>query len=193
MATGDCRTAVRYTPGTWLGLVRSGTVVLLGPDTDRALVDSLWRLLAGKPEIHEVLDAVTSASGGSLARLPWFGIVGLRGSLQVFLRGGIDLEVRPEGDGQGAVALSGRDVTTWTERRFASAAGFSVAIPGADRAGAAGTAAAQLPLGDGVVLLQGLHCDLTGLGNAGAVTGAAAADAAVDEQLLAAAEADIAS
>ena len=97
MAPASRTAAVSYTPGTWLGVVRSGTVVLLRPDTDRALVDSLWTLLAGSPELPEVLDAVTSASGGPLARLPWFGIVGLRGSLQVFLRGGIDLDVRLDG------------------------------------------------------------------------------------------------
>lgn len=193
MAPADRRGDVSYTPGTWLGVVRSGTVVLLRPDTDRALVDSLWTLLAENPETHEVLDAVTSASGGSLARLPWFGIVGLRGSLQVFLRGGIDLEVTPLGSGEDAVALSGRDVTTWTERRFASAEGFRVAIPDARPAGAA--APAPLPLGDGVVLLQGLYCDLTGKGTAGIVSDAPGADVAavpVDDQLLAAAEADIA-
>ncbi|WP_346960124.1 FHA domain-containing protein [uncultured Arthrobacter sp.] len=217
MAPASRTAAVSYTPGTWLGVVRSETVVLLRPDTDRALVDSLWTLLAGSPEIPEVLDAVTSASGGPLARLPWFGIVGLRGSLQVFLRGGIDLNVRL--DGGESVELSGRDVTTWTERRFAAPDGFSVAVP--EAAYAAGTAAAAqagpLPLGDGVVLLQGLHCALTGDGSSAdvpvaaapdsaatdsaapdstapgaAVPAAAATVAAGDEQLLAAAEADIA-
>jgi hypothetical protein len=192
MAPASRTATVSYTPGTWLGVVRSGIVVLLRPDTDRALVESLWTLLAGNPEIPEVLDAVTSASGGSLARLPWFGIVGLRGSLQVFLRGGIDLDVRL--DGGESIALSGRDVTTWTERRFAAPDGFSIAVP--EAALAAGTAAfapaAPLPLGEGVVLLQGLHCALAGDGTSAAMPVAAAPVAAGDEQLLAAAEADIA-
>lgn len=191
MAPAD-RQAVSYTPGTWLGVVRSGTVVLLRPDTDRALVDSLWTLLGENPEIHEVLDAVTSASGGPLARLPWFGIVGLRGSLQVFLRGGIDLEVTPEGAGGAPVALSGRDVTTWTERRFASAQRFSVAIPDAGPAGNQAEAPAPLPLDDGVVLLQGLYCELTGNGTAAAMPEAVMPAAPADDRLLAAAEADIA-
>ncbi|MGO4122728.1 FHA domain-containing protein [Arthrobacter sp. YAF16] len=203
MASANRPGDVSYTPGTWLGVVRSGTVVLLRPDTDRALVDSLWTLLAGDPEIHEVLDAVTSASGGSLARLPWFGIVGLRGSLQVFLRGEIDLEVRL--DGGESVALSGRDVTTWTERRFAAAENFSVDIPAATATAPAGA----LPLGDGVVLLQGLSCGLSANPSAAAVRPDAAPhiavpdgvptalpgavpEAAVEDQLLAAAEADIA-
>ena len=157
--------ATRYTPGSWLGVVRSGTVVLLRPDTAPALVDSLWELLATGPEALEVLDAVSSASGGSLARLPWFAIVARRGSTQVFLRGEIDLTVDMP---SGPVDLSGREVTTWTERRFAAADGFSLTVPGVDAAGNSGPvrasgAAADLPLADGVVLLQGLRVDFTGI------------------------------
>ena len=127
MMASNPAAAARYTPGSWLGVVRSGTVVLLRPDSAPALVDSPWELLATGPEVHEVLDAVSSASGGSLARLPWFAIVAGRGSLQVFLRGGIDLTVDLP---SGPVELSGREVTTWTERRFAAADGFSLAVPG---------------------------------------------------------------
>ena len=53
------------------------------------------------------------------------------GSIQVFLRGEIDLTVDLPA---GPVELSGRDVTTWTERRFAKAGGFSLTVPGAAEA-----------------------------------------------------------
>lgn len=211
MMASNPAAAARYTPGSWLGVVRSGTVVLLRPDTAPALVDSLWELLATGPEAHEVLDAVSSASGGSLARLPWFAIVARRGPIQVFLRGEIDLTVDLP---SGPLELSGREVTTWAERRFAVANGFSLSVPAADTAGNSG-AAADLPLADGVVLLQGLRVDFTGAAvpavpsipaaastavvadpaaaDAGAAAGAAAIDdAAVDDEVLAAAEADIA-
>lgn len=184
MAPANRPAELSYTPGTWLGVVRSGTAVLLRPDTDRGLLDSLWALLARNPEIHEVLDAVTAASGGSLARLPWFGIVGFHGALQVFLRGEIDLDVRL--DGGESVALSGRDVSTWTERRFMTAEEFSLAIPGAAAPQDAGVLTRRLPLGDGVVLLEGLRW-----GRTGDVTALPEA-AVVDDQLLAAAEADVA-
>ncbi|MDQ0757083.1 FHA domain-containing protein [Arthrobacter sp. B3I4] len=202
MAAADRPARVSYTRGDWFGVVRSGTVVLLRPDTDPALLDSLWALLAKAPQIHEVLDAVTAASGGSLARLPWFGIVELRGSLQVLLRGDIDLTVRLAG---GKTAeLSGRDVSTWTERRFPAAEGFDVDLP--DAGPAAGTSS-RLPLGEGAVFLRGLHCELAGGESASAGTAApaaaaadesetaastAASEAAADDQLLAAAGADIA-
>ncbi|MDZ4354545.1 MAG: FHA domain-containing protein, partial [Arthrobacter sp.] len=201
------------TPGSWRGVVRSGTGVLLRPDSAPALVDALWELLATGPEAHEVLDAVSSASGGSLSRLPWFAIVASRGPIQVFLRGEIDLTVDLP---SGPVDLSGREVTTWTERRFAAADGFSLTVPGADSAGSSGTAA-DLPLTDGVVLLRGLRVDFTGaavrapvaavpakgatatvaagLAAADTVTAAhdeAAHDEAVEDEVLAAAEADIA-
>ncbi|MDP9981487.1 hypothetical protein J2W14_000867 [Pseudarthrobacter oxydans] len=217
MMASNPAAAARYTPGSWLGVVRSGTVVLLRPDTAPALVDSLWELLATGPEAHEVLDAVSSASGGSLARLPWFAIVARRGPIQVFLRGEIDLTVDLP---SGPLELSGREVTTWAERRFAAANGFSLTVPAADTAGNSGAArtsgaAADLPLADGVVLLQSLRVDFTGAAvpavpsipataatavvadpaasDAGAVAEAAATDdAAVDDEVLAAAEADIA-
>ena len=207
MASSNPAAAARYTPGSWLGVVRSGTVVLLRPDSAPALVDSLWELLATGPEAHEVLDAVSSASGGSLARLPWFAIVAHRGSIRVFLRGEIDLTVDLP---SGPVELSGREVTTWTERRFTAADGFSLTVPGAGTAGVPG-AGADLPLADGVVLLQGLRVDFTGAAIpvatpavpamaapaaaaelAAVDTGTAAQDkAAVEDEVLAAAEADI--
>ncbi|HEX9087374.1 MAG TPA: hypothetical protein VF867_07620, partial [Arthrobacter sp.] len=176
MMASNPAAAARYTPGSWLGVVRSGTVVLLRPDSAAALVESVWQLLATSPQVHEVLDAVTAASGGSLARLPWFAIVDSRSSLQFFLRGEIDLTVDLP---SGPVELSGRDVTTWTERRFATAAGFRLTVPEAE-AEAAGAPGARLdlPLTDGVVLLQGLRVEFAG-------------PAATDE-VLAAAEADIA-
>jgi hypothetical protein len=160
MASSNAPAAARYTPGSWLGVVRSGTVVLLPPDTSPVLVGSLWELLATGPEVHEVLDAVTSAAGVSLSRLPWFGIVDARNAMQVFLRGGIDLSVQLTA---GPVELSGRDVTTWTERRFPKAAGFAVGIPAAASGpGGSDGSTLELPLGDGVVLLQGLRVDLSG-------------------------------
>lgn len=136
-----------YTPGTWFGVVRAGTAVLLAPGTPPALVDSLWELLGGEPEVHDVLHAVTSASSGSLAQLPWFGIVDMRDSLRVFLRGDIELTADLAA---GPVELNGSDVTTWTERRLSEPERYTVTVPG-DAAGAA-----ELPLGEGVVLLQSL-------------------------------------
>ncbi|MBT2595429.1 FHA domain-containing protein [Arthrobacter sp. ISL-72] len=148
--------ASSYTPGTWFGVVRSGTVVLLTPATPPSLVRSLWELLGGEPEVHEVLHAVTSASSGSLAQIPWFGIVDFRESLRVFLRGDIELTAHLAA---GPVELNGSDVTTWTERRLSEPEWYTVSVP-AGAPGGPGTAelppGAGLPLGEGVVLLQSL-------------------------------------
>src|SRR6478609_4476030 len=140
-------TGASYVPGSWLGVVRSGTAVLLGPESPAELAGALWELLAARPEPHEVLAAVTSSSGGSLARIPSFGILDFNGSLRVFLRGNLDLRVEQPG---GAVDLDGRDVTTWNERRFV--------VPGMCRLDIAdgGGDQPELPLGEGVVLLQAL-------------------------------------
>jgi hypothetical protein len=141
-------TATSYVPGTWLGIVRGRTAVLLGPDTPPALAGAVWDLLGTDPEVHEVLHAVTSSSGGSLAQMPSFGILDATGPLRVFLRGDLDLAVDlPDG----SVELDGRDVTTWNERRFVLPGSCRLAIPAAGPAGQP-----ELPLGEGVVLLQSL-------------------------------------
>lgn len=141
-------TGTSYVPGTWLGIVRGCTAVILGPDSPPALAGAVWDLLGTGPEVHEVLHAVTSSSGGSLARIPSFGILEATGPLRVFLRGDLDLAVElPDG----RVELDGRDVTTWNERRFALPGACRLAIPAAGPAGQQ-----ELPLGEGVVLLQSL-------------------------------------
>lgn len=143
-----------YSPGSWIGVVRSGMAVLLRPEADPALVHSLWGLLGNSPEVHEVLHAVTSASGESLAQIPSFGIVDFKHSLRVFLRGDIELTAHLT---EGPVDLNGRDVTTWTERHLADPQWYTVKAPGGNAGGA------ELPLADGVVLLQGLRMDREGV------------------------------
>ncbi|NUP58064.1 MAG: hypothetical protein HOQ06_01120, partial [Pseudarthrobacter sp.] len=158
-----------YTPGTWLGVVRSRTAVLMGPGTPADLAGAVWDLLAGRPAVHEVLAAVTGSSGGSLASIPPFGILDFDGPLRVFLRG--DLELTMDSP-DGPVRLDGRDVTTWNERRFA--------VPGACRLvieDAGGPGQPELPLGEGAVLLQALALN-THNGPAAVGPAAAAAPAA---------------
>lgn len=147
-------TGASYIPGTWLGVVRSRTAVLLGPGLPAELAGAVWELLAGRPEPHEVLAAVTSGSGGSLTQLPSFGILDFNGPLRVFLRGDIDLIVEQPG---GAVDLDGRDVTTWNERKFVVPGRCRLAAAsGSTGTGQAGKYHPELPLGEGVVLLQSL-------------------------------------
>lgn len=142
-----------YVAGTWLGVVRANTVVLLGPGTSPALVQSLWELLEHAPEVHEVLHAVTSSFGVSLAQIPSFGIVDSGDALRIFLRGDLDLTVRLPG---GPVDLNGRDVTTWTERRLDTPEWYRLTVAGD------GQPRPALPLSEGVVLLESLTVSLTG-------------------------------
>ncbi|MCO4274378.1 FHA domain-containing protein [Pseudarthrobacter sp. HLT3-5] len=142
-----------YVAGTWLGVVRANTVVLLGPGTPPALGQSLWELLEHAPEVHEVLHAVTSSFGVSLAQIPSFGIVDSGDALRIFLRGDLDLTVQLPG---GTVDLNGRDVTTWTERRLDTPEWYRLTVAGDGQPGPA------LPLSEGVVLLESLTVSLTG-------------------------------
>ncbi|YCH09745.1 hypothetical protein ACTAQJ_09330 [Arthrobacter sp. alpha11c] len=150
----------RYQRGDWFGVVRQGTVVLLGPDTSHALIDSVWELLASAPEAHEVLHEVTEAFGVSLSRIPPFGIIDSKDALRVFLRGDLELVVKMSA---GEEVLSGRDVTTWTERRLTAADSYSLRIGSGSRSPSApsnlaktSTPDGSLPLGEGVVLLASL-------------------------------------
>lgn len=160
-----------YVPGTWHGIVRSRTAVLLGPDTPPELVHSLWELLESGPEVHELLHAVTSSFGVSLAQIPPFGIVDFNDSLRVFLRGDIDLTVQLAA---GPVELHGRDVTTWAERNLAAPEWYRISVPGSAGPGSlvpgSDTAAPALPLQEGVVLLQSLTVGLDGTAEAAAAT-----------------------
>ncbi|WP_026547127.1 FHA domain-containing protein [Paenarthrobacter nicotinovorans] len=141
----------RYQQGDWFGVVRNGTVVLLGPDTPHALIDTVWGLLESAPEAHEVLHEVTDAFGVSLSRIPPFGIIDAKDALRVFLRGDLELLVQFE---SGAEQLTGRDVTTWTERRLAGATSYSLRIGGGS---ASDMPLNSLPVAEGVVLLSALE------------------------------------
>ncbi len=158
--------ANNYVPGMWHGIVRSRAAVLLGPDTPPPLVHSLWELLESGPEVHELLHAVTSSFGVSLAQIPPFGIVDFKDSLRVFLRGDIDLTVQLPA---GPVELHGRDVTTWAERHLAAPEWYRLSVPGSHVPGT-DTAGPGLPLQEGVVLLQVLTVGLDGTAEAAAAT-----------------------
>ncbi|WP_314192780.1 hypothetical protein [uncultured Arthrobacter sp.] len=168
--------AASYVPGGWLGLIRSGTAVILDPATPAPLVSTVWDLLAKGPDASEVLHAVAGGFGAPLSASPWFGIIGFSDSLRVFLRGEIDLTVQLP---SGPVNLDGRNVTTWTERWLDAPEWFSVAVPEAASAQsgpsvsgpvagmpAAALPVAELPVVEGAVLLQSLRVSVTGPGGA---------------------------
>ncbi|WP_416404292.1 FHA domain-containing protein [Arthrobacter sp. LFS091] len=183
MASSNHRSPARYQHGEWFGVVRGGTVVLLGPDTPHALIDTVWELLASAPEAHEVLHEVTEAFGVSLSRIPPFGIIAATDALRVFLRGELELLVHLE---EGQERITGRDVTTWTERRIADARGYSLRIDSStgplDQSSLSGAALNSFPLAEGVVLLASLDVQLgTAAGRAVAEADAEAVAIAVPE------------
>ena len=145
--------AASYVPGGWLGLIRSGTAVILDPATPAPLVSTVWDLLENSPDAAEVLHALTGGFGAPLSASPWFGIIGFSDSLRVFLRGDIDLTVQLP---SGPVNLDGRNVTTWTERWLEAPEWFSVSTPGA------ASLLSELPVVEGAVLLQSLRVSVAG-------------------------------
>ncbi|WP_227878656.1 FHA domain-containing protein [Arthrobacter dokdonensis] len=174
-----------YRTGHWLGIVRSGAVIVLEAGTDPAAVGKLWEYLGGTtPTIHGVLSAVTEIFGTDLTGMPPFGILVASDRLHVILRGGMSLAVETGGAQDG---VSGRDVTTWSERSLALPDSLVLTLDGGlPEEGAA----PGLPVGEAVVLMSELRRGVPA--GTGAVSGSdegapiqAANDAGPDEAALA--------
>ncbi len=147
-----------YRPGRWLGIVRSGSVIVMEAGTDPSTVDQLWEYLGrDTPTIHGVLNAVTSHFGPDLTGMPQFGILVATDRLHVILRGGLSLAVETAGVPD---TVSGRDVTTWSERSLALPDSLVLTLDG-ETPGAPGLP--LLPLGEAVVMLSALRRAVPGL------------------------------
>ncbi|ALV44630.1 hypothetical protein MB46_02945 [Arthrobacter alpinus] len=136
-----------YNTGSWLGIVRSGSLIVLEGQTNPAIVAELWDFLGQEPTIHGVLNEVTEKFGTGLTGMPHFAIVVQSDRLHAILRGNITLVARTA---DGIETVSGRDVTTWSERSLPLADSIELtldeSIPVEDTL--------TLPLGEGVVRLQ---------------------------------------
>lgn len=137
-----------YRSGSWLGVVRSSTVLILSQATPPAMVRSLWEFLGSAPDITDILNRVTSGFGTNLTGMPAFAIITLNKGSNAVLRGDMDLTV-VSAEGAESV-ISGRNMTTWTERAVGEFSSLDLVI------GAAPAGSVLLPLTEGVVLLGGL-------------------------------------
>ncbi|MDJ0317091.1 FHA domain-containing protein [Arthrobacter antibioticus] len=141
--------STQYSTGSWLGIVRSGSVIILEAQTDSATVNYLWEYLGQKPTIHGVLNEVTEKFGTGLTGMPDFAVVVQSDRLHAILRGDITLLAHTE---NGTEIVSGRDVTTWSERSLPLAESIELTMAEPDSY----STALVLPLGEGVVALQSL-------------------------------------
>lgn len=137
-----------YSPGSWFGLLTPAAAVIvpgsLGADAARAV----HRAVTSGGGFPAILDALATASGGSFTHLPDFGVAVQEGSrLRIAVRGGV--EARAAGE-----AISGADVSTWTERVVDADAGVELRVPGARH-----DALGMLPAVDAMVL-----CDIVVVG-----------------------------
>jgi hypothetical protein len=138
-----------YRTGSWLGIVRSGSVIVLEGQTDPALVGELWDYLGQEPTIHGVLNEVTEKFGTGITGMPRFAIVVQSDRLHAILRGNITLLAHTA---DGTETVSGRDVTTWSERSLPLADSIELTL---DETGLPEDTL-SLPLAEGVVRLQSL-------------------------------------
>lgn len=139
-------TELSYGPGNWLGVVRANTVIVLDERTGNRLIAELWDFLAGRPQVDEVLNRVTSGFGTELTGMPAFGIITFGERPRAILRGEMTLTASA---GNTRLEVSGREVTTWSERSLPDAEVFELRL-------ADDGAEPVLPLSEGVVRLSRL-------------------------------------
>ncbi|WP_285726604.1 FHA domain-containing protein [Psychromicrobium xiongbiense] len=137
---------IAYRSGSWLGIVRGTTVVILSQNTLPAAMAELWDFLQDAPPVHEVLNRVTASFGTELTGMPPFGLISWADQGRVVLRGDMTLRAA-DGD---APLVSGRDVTTWSERALSLDTPWILELA-EPRGGSI-----DMPLGEGVVLLSRL-------------------------------------
>lgn len=135
---------LRYGAGNWLGVVRANTVIVLDERTESRVLVELWDFLAGDPQVDEVLNRVTSGFGTELTGMPAFGILTFGEHPRVILRGDMTLAATT---GISRVDVSGREVTTWSERSLPDAERLELRF-------SASGAELMLPLSEGVVRLS---------------------------------------
>lgn len=168
-----------YRAGDWLGIVRANTVIVLEPRTEAQVLADLWEFLAQKPKIDEVLTKVTAGFGTELTGMPAFGIFTFDERPRAILRGEMELIATA---GSHRMEVSGREVTTWSERSLPEAELFELRLAGEE-------SAAVLPLSEGVVRLSMLLVGVAELAPArllaaeGSVAEDPAAGGPVDEGL----------
>lgn len=144
---------ITYAPGEWNVILRSGTLVVLPPDTRHTITTGIWEALAESRNLEVALRAVTKAFDADLTSMPPFAIASLQRRLHVMVRGQITIRSR---SGDAETEISGAHVTTWNEQVLDDTDALDI--------GFSGTASldGQLPLEAGVVRTSGLAVSFAG-------------------------------
>ncbi|MDF2442931.1 MAG: hypothetical protein JWR01_1134 [Subtercola sp.] len=126
-----------YRSGTSLAVVSAGGVAMLPGDVPPGITETIWSALDEGRGLGAVLEAFTSAFGASLAAIPPFAVAIFSGAeVRIAVRGSFAITVTEPG--VDPLAVSGRDITTWSERvvtgaqilEFGTSAGAPDALPG---------------------------------------------------------------
>ncbi len=102
-----------YAAGPWYCLVRTETVVLLPPETNRDMVNTVWEVLSAGSGVERVLSVLSSDFSKGWSAVPPFAVVSYTDGLHVLLRGAAQLTAST---GTTQVHVSGQGVSTWSER-----------------------------------------------------------------------------
>lgn len=147
---------ITYAPGDWAVIVRSGTLIVLPPDTGHRIISGIWEALAESRNLEVALRAVTKAFDGDVTSMPPFAIASLQSRLHVMVRGKITIRSRGRsGSDHAETDISGVHVTTWNEQVLHDQDSLDI------RFGGTTSAEPVFPLEAGVVKAAGAVISLT--------------------------------
>lgn len=114
-----------YAPGQWFAVVTDGSVAILPPATDLALVAEVWASLRDGARLTDQLQMLLR---GGIAALPPFALVSVEGGrVHAIVRGEVEVDVESPA---GRRTLSAAAVSTWAEEIIADASTVTVRTPG---------------------------------------------------------------
>ncbi|WP_440709054.1 FHA domain-containing protein [Herbiconiux sp. YIM B11900] len=160
-------TSLRYTPGEWRAIVAPSGLALLPASVEASTLEELWSALSEGAGLGAVLESLSGAFGTSLSSIPPFAVATVSGdsgdsgdsggSVRLAVRGGLAIEVS---DASGTYAVSGAEVTTWSERVVTG--GIRLRLrPDSASALSAEIAGPWFPIASGVVLAAAVDVQLT--------------------------------
>ncbi|MCU1431948.1 MAG: hypothetical protein JWP95_1053 [Actinotalea sp.] len=145
----------QYAPGTWFAVVTDGTVAVLPPSTDAAVVAEVWASLRDGGTLTEQVQVLLRSG---IAAMPPFALVSVEGGeVHAIVRGGVQVDLRTAA---GTTVLSGSRVSTWSEDTVSDVLVVAVRTPAEAEGGDESTGHLLLPVLSAVVRAAEVRVEL---------------------------------
>lgn len=150
-----------YVPGTSFAVISDRGVAMLPGDVPVDLTETVWAALNDGAGLGAVLQSLTAAFGTSLALIPPFAVAIFSGDeVRVAVRGSFAIVVTEPGAAE-SLTVSGRDITTWSERVVTGATALVLRHTQTAPDDSSAATRENLAIRSGVVLADAVHVVLT--------------------------------